>query len=170
MKQEPQHEYRVRTIWTGNLGQGTRSYKAFRRDYNWEMDGKPIIAGSADPAFGGDGLRHNPEDILVAALSACHMLWFLHLAARNRAIVHEYSDDAHGTMCVTDSGGGHFTQVVLRPTVRIEPPMPVETFTALHDEAHELCFIANSVNFPVLCNPTLVLHDSGRLGRAGQPT
>ena len=133
--------------WTGNDGEGTKSYRSYRRDHTILAAGKPRIEGSSDPGFRGDGTRYNPEELLVASLSACHMLWYLHLCSANQITVVDYHDAASGEMVEAEDGSGKFVRVVLRPVVTIlaSDPGPL----ALHAEAHRLCFIAKSVNFPV---------------------
>ena len=143
------HRYGSTVTWTGNQGTGTSGYKAYSRDHAIAVPGKPPILGSSDPAFRGDPARHNPEDMLVASLSACHMLWYLHLCATSGVTVTAYSDSASGTMAEDYSGGGRFTEVVLRPQVTLAPGSDTAKAEALHHEAHEKCFIASSVNFPV---------------------
>lgn len=147
------HSYRAAVTWTGNRGDGTASYAAYGRDYTVAIAGKPDLLGSSDPAFRGDPARYNPEDLLVASLSACHMLWYLHLAAQAGLVVTAYRDDASGTMEVGPGGGGRFTGVVLRPTATVEEPFDRERASSLHQRAHAMCFIANSVTFPVTCEP-----------------
>lgn len=146
------HGYAACVRWTGNLGQGTVSYRGYSRDHEIVVPGKPPLLGSSDPAFRGDPARYNPEELLVASLSTCHMLWFLHLAAEAGVVVVAYEDEASGTMSEAGDGGGRFTEVVLRPTVTTERGDP-EAVQALHARAHHLCFIARSVNFPVRCEP-----------------
>lgn len=148
-----QHTYSAHLVWTGNSGRGTASYKSYGREYVVRMDGKPYLHGSADPAFRGDASRYNPEDLLVASLSACHLLWYLHLCAVAKVVVVEYSDDAGGTMVLDKDGGGRFTEVILRPRVVVADAAMIERATVLHAEAHAKCFIANSVNFPVRHEP-----------------
>ncbi|HEX6960112.1 MAG TPA: OsmC family protein [Ferrovibrio sp.] len=143
------HRYEAEIVWTGNQGTGTSSYKAYSRDHVIRAAGKPDIAGSSDPAFRGDPARYNPEDMLVASLSACHMLWYLHLCAANKIVVQEYRDPAIGVMIETADGSGHFESVTLRPRITIAAGGDVELAKRLHEEAHAKCFIANSVNFPV---------------------
>ncbi|HEX7049095.1 MAG TPA: OsmC family protein [Longimicrobiales bacterium] len=143
------HEYTLRVEWTGNRGEGTSSYRAYDRAHDIFAPGKPVIPGSSDPAFRGDPARYSPEDLLVASLSACHMLWYLHLCADAGIVVTSYVDDAVGTMVETEQTGGHFAEVVLRPVVTVRPGADLEHAARLHDRAHHLCFIANSVNFPV---------------------
>jgi len=150
------HNYSTTVNWTGNLGKGTCSYKDYERSYEISAPGKPMIPGSSDPAFRGDAARYNPEDMLVASLSACHMLWYLHLAAVNKVVVLDYQDNAAGVMEESADGGGRFTSVTLRPVITITPESDVETARKLHQEAHTKCFIANSVDFPVNCEPQLL--------------
>ena len=148
------HQYAATVLWTGDDGVGTRDYRSYRRDHVVRVEGKPELAGSSDPAFRGDRSRHNPEELLLAALSACHMLAYLHLAAVAGIVVRGYEDRAEGTMVTNPQGDGRFTDVVLRPRVRIDAGDP-ERARALHRDAHEHCFIASSVNFPVRCEPTI---------------
>lgn len=149
MARERLHRYQTRVEWTGNLGQGTADYKAYSRDHRIVAPGRPEIAGSSDPAFRGDPARYNPEDLLVASLSSCHMLWYLHLCAAAGIMVLAYRDEAEGTMEETADGGGRFVSATLRPVVTLEAGADAERALALHHEAHRLCFIANSVSFPV---------------------
>ena len=146
-----QHEYSVTVRWTGDLGTGTSGYRAYKRDHEISAPGKPVIPGSSDPAFRGDPSRYNPEEMLVASLSTCHMLWYLHLCADAGISVTGYSDEPRGLMAETEDGGGRFTEVVLRPRVRVAAGADREVARQLHEKAHHLCFIANSVNFPVTC-------------------
>lgn len=152
------HSYDVTVAWTGNRGSGTSGYREYGRDHevtvsgdgNEEEGGRPQpIAGSSDSAFRGESDRWNPEQLLVAALAQCHMLSYLHACAAAGIVVTGYADEAHGTMTETTDGGGHFTDVVLRPRVTVAAPDMVEKAVGLHHDAHERCFIANSVNFPV---------------------
>lgn len=155
----PEHHYAVSLQWTGNRGTGSSGYRDYDRSYDLQAAGKPTLQGSADPTFRGDRTRWNPEEMLLSALSSCHMLAYLHLCADAGVVVLSYSDDASGTMLLQPDGSGHFTSVTLRPTVQIARENNIETANALHHRAHELCFIANSVNFPVECEP-LVAHDT----------
>ncbi|MBS4055778.1 MAG: OsmC family protein [Bacteroidales bacterium] len=148
-----EHHYQATTIWTGNKGTGTNSYSAYERSYQLIIQGKPAISGSSDPTFRGDNTKHNPEELLVSALSSCHMLWYLHLCAEAGVIVTEYTDTASGTMVETTDGGGHFTVVTLHPVVTVAEQPMIEKANALHKKANELCFVANSVNFPVKHHP-----------------
>ena len=149
------HHYQVHLTWAGNRGTGTSSYRAYGREHSVEAEGKHPIAGSADPTFHGNAERWNPEELLVSALSQCHMMSYLHVATRHGVVVVDYVDDATGTMQQTPDGGGHFTQVTLRPQVTITDPTMVELARSLHAEAARLCFIASSVNFPVTHEPVI---------------
>ena len=144
-----QHSYNIKVEWTGNEGEGTRSYRGYRRDHVISADGKPQIPGSSDPAFRGDRSRYNPEELLVASLSTCHMLWYLHLCSENKIIVSSYQDNATGTMKENDDGSGEFVRVDLKPVIAIAPGSDKAKAESLHQQAHHLCFIARSVNFPV---------------------
>lgn len=160
-----EHSFRISTKWTGNTGKGTADYRSYRRDHEMTGPAKTApIAGSSDPAFRGDGSRYNPEELLVASLSACHLLWILHLCADAGIVITEYQDDAAGTMLLDSDGGGHFSQVVLRPRMTITDPARIGDAEALHARAHHLCFIARSVNFPVEHEPTVVSKDSAKVG------
>ena len=151
------HRYDVVVTWTGNQGQGTTSYKSYSRSHDIKAQNKPTISGSADPAFQGDANCWNPEDLLVASLSACHKLWYLHLCAVAGITVRAYEDSASGTMTEDSKGGGAFTEVTLRPSVTVSPESDVDMARTLHHQAHEKCFIANSVNFPVRCLPEILI-------------
>ncbi|QVQ50202.1 OsmC family protein [Spiractinospora alimapuensis] len=144
-----EHRYAVEVVWTGNRGEGTTGYRAFDRNHEIRVEGKPTLTGSADPAFRGDPTHWNPEDLLVSSLSECHMLWFLHLAAVNGVVVTDYRDTATGTMAVSRDGDGQFTEVTLHPRVTVRDADMVTKVEKLHTEANAKCFIARSVNFPV---------------------
>lgn len=150
--------------WTGNLGTGTSAYRAYSR--NHEISGQGKIASlpcSSDPAFHGERARYNPEELLVASLSACHMLSYLHLCADAGIIVTEYRDEAGGLMSENADGSGNFTRVTLHPHVTITNAERIAEATALHAQAHHLCFIARSVHFPVEHEPVVVAVDSAHL-------
>ena len=160
MDNHKQHRYSIQVKWTGNLGQGTSGYRAYSRNHEIAAPGKPVVPGSSDPTFRGDPERYNPEELLVTSLSTCHMLWYLHLCAEAKIVVLHYEDDASGVMEETPDGGGRFTQVVLKPRVVITASEDLERAEALHERAHHLCFIANSVNFPVRCEPLTHVADA----------
>lgn len=147
---EPKHHhYRLTVTWTGNTGTGTSHSTAYERSHAIIADKKVEIQGSSDPAFRGDLTKHNPEELLLASLSACHMLWFLHLCSQAGIIVTAYTDHATGTMTEESNGGGKFTEVTLHPHITLTDISKKEAADKLHKQANELCFIANSVNFPV---------------------
>jgi organic hydroperoxide reductase OsmC/OhrA len=148
-----QHRYQATVTWTGNDGTGTDSYRSYRRDHEIVAGSAPRIPGSSDPTFRGDASRYNPEQLLVASLSTCHMLWYLHLCSSAGVVVTAYEDAPEGTMVEQSDGSGRFTEVTLRPKVALADPGRRLQADALHEEAHRLCFIANSVSFPVHCRP-----------------
>lgn len=150
-----QHQYHTRITWTGNTGTGTSGYRSYERSYEVSGENKAVIAGSSDPVFRGDRTRWNPEEFLLAALSSCHQLAYLHLCADAGIVVTEYTDDADGVMEELPDGGGRFIQATLRPHVTIAAGSDAKKAEALHEVAHSKCFIANSVNFPVLCQPII---------------
>jgi organic hydroperoxide reductase OsmC/OhrA len=166
------HSYDVTVAWTGNRGSGTSGYREYGRDNEVTVSGtgggegggeggggadRPQpIAGSSDSAFRGDPGRWNPEQLLTAALAQCHMLSYLHACAAAGIVVTGYTDEAHGIMTETTDGGGHFIEVVLRPRVTVTAPDMIEKAAGLHQQAHEKCFIASSVNVPVRHEPVVV--------------
>lgn len=152
-----EHRYSVHLTWTGNTGTGTSSYREYKRDHELASPGKAVISGSSDPHFRGDRSRWNPEELLVASLSACHQLWYLHLCADAGVVVTAYEDRAEGVMVEEADGGGRFLRVVLRPAVAIATHSERSVALALHEKAHALCFIARSVNFPVEHEPTVTV-------------
>ena len=148
------HRYNTQMVWTGNTGEGTRAYSSYERNHIISVKNKPAIPGSSDPHFRGDSSRYNPEELLVASLSSCHMLWFLHVCSAQGIIVTAYEDAATGSMLEDADGGGRFTEVVLHPKVWIKNYNgDAEKINALHTAAHKKCFIANSCNFPVRHDP-----------------
>ena len=167
------HSYDVTVVWTGNRGSGTSGYREYGRDHEVTVSGDEAgdagrpqpIAGSSDSAFRGDPGRWNPEQLFTAALAQCHMLSYLHACAAAGIVVTGYADEAHGTMTETTDGGGHFIEVVLRPRVTVASPDMVAKAAGLHREAHQKCFIASSVNFPVRHEP--VVRAASTAGRPG---
>lgn len=149
------HSYRVTVEWTGNRGLGTPNHAGYSRDHTIAAGAKPPIAGSSDPAFRGDAARWNPEDLLLASLSACHKLWYLGLCAGAGISVVSYRDEAEATMVEEPNGAGRFVSAVLRPRIAIQAGGDIAVATRLHHDAHEHCFIANSVNFAVTCEPVV---------------
>lgn len=153
------HNYQSQIKWTGNKGNGTKSYTSYERSYDIIIENKPTLKGSADPAFRGDASVHNPEDFFLASISSCHMLWYLHLCAENNITVIDYQDKANAEMILTLEGKGHFTEAFLNPEVIILEKDKIELAESLHQKANEFCFIANSCNFPIHHKPTIKLKD-----------
>jgi organic hydroperoxide reductase OsmC/OhrA len=151
------HFYKATTTWIGNRGTGTSEYKAYDRNHDIAIEGKPVLTCSSDPSFRGNRSRHNPEELLVCSLSSCHMLWYLHLCAVNGVIVTAYTDEARGTMEENKDGSGHFTEVVLNPKVTVQDKTMIDKANALHHEANKMCFIARSVKFPVHHKPIMLV-------------
>ena len=148
----PNHHYQLTLKWTGNKGTGTSSYRAYDRNHEILIEGKTTLLGSADPSFHGDKTVHNPEDLLLASLSACHMMSYLHVCVKAGIVVTDYVDNATGIMVVNPDGSGQFIEGTLNPTVTIVNEMHLAKANELHQEANKVCFIANSVNFPVKHN------------------
>ena len=150
-----EHDYTTQVVWTGNTGEGTKSYKGYDRTWDIEVPGKPIINCSNDPLLGGDPTLMNPEDLLISSLLACHMLWYLHLASSEGIVVESYKDVPVATGETLPNGSGKFLRAVLRPSITIKKGGDVERAKAIHDEIHQYCFIARSVNFPVTYEPNI---------------
>lgn len=154
-----EHRYALTATWTGDRGTGTSGYRDYDRSVTLAVEGKPDIAASSDKPFRGDRSKWNPEDLLLAALAECHLLSYLHACVQAGVVVVGYTDAASGTMVEDGRGGGAFTEVVLRPTVTVADEAMRAAATAAHAQAHEWCFIANSVNFPVRHEPTILVAD-----------
>lgn len=149
------HQFKTTIRWTGNLGSGTSGYREYSRDHELSAPQKVApIPGSSAKTYRGDERRYNPEELLVGALSACHMLMYLHLCADAGIVVTAYEDEAAGSMRTNPDGSGEFEEVVLHPRVQLADPARANDAAALHERAHELCFISRSVNFPVRCHPS----------------
>ena len=151
---EKQHHYNATIVWTGNNGTGTDNYKSYERSHKIIIENKSDILCSSDPAFRGDKTKHNPEELLLSVVSSCHMLWYLHLCSEAGVVVLDYTDSATGIMDEGSNGNGRFTKVTLNPVVTVTENAMVDKANELHKKANELCFIANSVNFPVTHHPT----------------
>jgi organic hydroperoxide reductase OsmC/OhrA len=151
------HQFKTTVEWTGNKGVGTTDYRAYERSHTIQTSGKVDIKGSSAKVFRGDDTKHNPEDLLVGSLSACHLLWYLHLCAEAGVVVVTYRDETNGEMQVERDGSGRFTEVVLRPFISVQSSEMLEKAHQLHEFAHKKCFIANSVNFEVRIEPTIVV-------------
>jgi len=144
-----EHNYKTTITWTGNDGKGTAGYREYQRSHTINVERKPEIPASSDPSFRGDKTRYNPEELLLASVSSCHMLWYLHLCSVNGVIVTEYIDGATGIMIEAADGSGYFKEITLHPQVTVSNESMIEKADALHHDANKMCFIANSVNFPI---------------------
>jgi organic hydroperoxide reductase OsmC/OhrA len=160
-------EYDVRVRWEGNRGTGTSAYTAYGREHEIAAGDRPPIPGSADPLFRGDSRRYSPEDLLVAAASGCHMLWYLQLCADAGVTVLEYEDRAWGRMSIAPEGEGAFDQIVLRPRIVIDSGSDPELARRLQDDAHDRCFIANSLRCPVRCETTVEIRAGDHVPERG---
>jgi organic hydroperoxide reductase OsmC/OhrA len=147
-------EFTATVRWTGNRGQGTRAYLGYDRTWDIATPSKAVVRCSNDPLLGGDPTKHNPEDLLLASLSSCHMLWYLHLASKAGIVVHAYSDDPVGVGETLPSGAGRFLRARLRPQIVVGKVADLKLAADLHFEVHKFCFIARSVNFPVTYEPS----------------
>jgi organic hydroperoxide reductase OsmC/OhrA len=150
-----EHHYSLNVAWTGNTGTGTTSYRTYERSHIISAENKSIILASSDKAFRGDTSMYCPEELLVASISSCHMLWFLHLCSDHGIIVTDYTDSPEGIMIETSDGGGRFHEVILKPAVTVIEDSMISNLDRLHEKAHELCFIANSVNFTITLKSTV---------------
>jgi organic hydroperoxide reductase OsmC/OhrA len=150
-----QHHYQLSLTWTGNTGQGTRNYSSYSRTHILSISGKPLLYGSADPAFRGDRDQYNPEELFLASIASCHMLWYLHLCSEAGVIVLDYKDDPIAIMDENEDGSGRFASVSLQPHVLVAAESMSERAYTLHNKAHLFCFIANSCNFPIYHNPSV---------------
>jgi organic hydroperoxide reductase OsmC/OhrA len=159
------HHYKIAVVWSADGSEGTKNYRAYSRNHTISADGKPAILASSDPPFRGDASRYNPEELLVASLSACHMLWYLHPCAVSGVTVLHYDDAAVGTVEENADGSGRFSRVELHPAVTISRESDPHEAQSLHERAHELCFIARSVNFPVVVAPAVKATDDGPRSR-----
>lgn len=151
------HTYSSEVNWTGAKDDGTKTYRSYERSYDINIDGKATIKGSSDPAFRGDPACHNPEDLLVASASSCHMLWYLHYCSINKITVKTYTDTAEGVMSEAKDGSGRFEKITLRPVITVEDGADLEKAMALHHDANKACFIANSLTCPIEHEATITL-------------
>ena len=152
-----EHNYKLTAEWTGNKGDGTKNVRTYDRSHTVSIQGKPDLFLTTDNPAVGDKSKLNPEDLLVSALSSCHMLSYLYLCSLEGVVITSYLDNATGIMIENESGGGKFKEVTLNPIVSVTEESMVEKAIALHHKAHEICYIANSVNFEVKCNPTCTI-------------
>lgn len=149
------HRYEVTLTWTGNLGEGTSSYKSYGRSFLVQHQDKPELLGSSDPQFRGDPSKWNPEELLLASIASCHMLWYLHLCSSNGIMVLEYEDKPTAIMEIEKSGSGKFIEATLHPKVTLQDLQKQDLALQLHNQAHSFCFIANSINFPIRIYPAM---------------
>ncbi len=149
-----EHNYKLTALWTGNKGDGTKNVRTYDRSHTVTIQGKPQLFLTTDNAAVGDKSKLNPEDLLVSALSSCHMLSYLYICAMEGIVITAYSDNATGIMIENKNGGGSFKEVRLNPNFYVADESMVEKAIELHHKAHEICYIANSVNFDVTCHPT----------------
>jgi organic hydroperoxide reductase OsmC/OhrA len=152
-----EHNYKLTTVWTGNKGDGTKNVRTYDRSHTISIPGKPNLFLTTDNPAVGDKSKLNPEDLLVAAISSCHMLSYLYLCSLEGVVITSYTDNATGIMLENESGGGSFKEIILHPICEVTDESMVEKAIALHHKAHEICYIANSVNFEVKCNPTCTI-------------
>jgi organic hydroperoxide reductase OsmC/OhrA len=150
--------YQVGVTWMGNDGSGTSS-KSFSRDLEIAAAGKPTIVGAAPSDFGGHDRSWSPEELLVGAVSQCHMLTYLFLCARNGIVVESYEDDATGTLVVEGAAGGHFREIALRPHVTISSG-ELDLAEKLHDDASAGCFIGRSVRAEITVQSTITMAEA----------
>lgn len=157
MANNKQHAYTIKLEWTGNLGSGTDAYRSFSRDHEIGGPGKPPIPGSSGLGPRGDAHRYNPEELLASAIASGHMLWYLHLCVGENVIVTHYTDEGTAVLLEAINGPGHISEIILRPKVVIEAGSDIELAQSLHQKARQMCYVANSVNFPVRCTPTVII-------------
>ena len=149
-----EHNYKLTTEWTGNTGEGTKNVRTYDRSHTVSIQGKPELFLTTDNPAVGDNSKLNPEDLLVSAISSCHMLSYLYVCALEGIVITSYIDIATGIMIEQASGGGSFKEVTLNPIFHVSDESMLEKAIELHHKAHKICYIANSVNFDVKCNPT----------------
>jgi organic hydroperoxide reductase OsmC/OhrA len=150
-----EHHYTALITWTGNMGTGTSGYTKYERSHLIQSGDKAVIEASSDAPFRGDISKHNPEDLFLSSIASCHMLWYLHLCADNGVVVKSYIDKPHGIMQTFANGSGNFSGITLHPLVEVTEASMVETAIGLHHSAHQMCFLANSVNFEIFIEPTV---------------
>lgn len=150
-----EHHYKLTAVWTGNTGAGTKNYRSYERSITVSSKNKVDILCTSDTAFNSDKTKHNPEELLLAAISTCHMLWYLHLCSDAGVVVISYTDNAAATMIETQDGGGHFTEAILNPVIVVSDVSMIEKAYQLHHNANKLCYIANSCNFSIRHEPVI---------------
>ena len=151
----PKHAFHISMTWTGNLGSGTSAYDTYERSHEYHAEGKPVIQGSSAPEYRGDASRYNPEELLLASVSSCHMLWYLHLCTEAGVIVKSYTDTASGELKLYPNGSGEFSGIELNPVVTIDAGSDERLARSLHHDANRMCFIARSLRCDVEHRPEI---------------
>jgi organic hydroperoxide reductase OsmC/OhrA len=146
------HQYKLKIEWTGNNGNGTEKYDKYRRDFTIHFENKAPVFASADSIFRGDPSKLNPEEMLLSAISSCHMLWFLHECADHGIKLIEYTDTPEAVLEIVPGNGGRFTEATLTPEIVLESFDGKINILELYELAAKKCFIANSCNFPIKIN------------------
>jgi len=144
------HLFKAEANWTSSPNPEQSASKFYSKSHKIVIEGKPVLNVSAAKAFKGDPELYNPEDLLLSSLVSCHMMSYLYVCSQNGIEILEYSDNAEATLEVSPDGSGRFVEVVLKPKVKISNPDKTDLALELHTKANQLCFIANSCNFPVL--------------------
>ena len=146
------HLFKASINWTSSQNQQQSEKKFYSKSHKIKLEGKPILIVSAAKAFKGNPELYNPEDLLLSSLVSCHMMSYLYVCSQNGIEVLEYSDNAEATLEVSPDGSGRFVEVTLNPKITISNSNQIQQALDLHQKANQLCFIANSCNFPVLHN------------------
>lgn len=152
--------YKLDLSWQGNHGAGTMTHTSYDRNFTTHEGSRPPVLGSSHPAFRGNSERYCPEELLLASLSSCHMLWYLHMCAAHEVVVLEYHDHPVMEMEVKEFGNGDIRSATLSPVVRIASEDQREQAMAMHQRAHQSCFIAKAVNFEIILKPKIVESES----------
>lgn len=144
------HLFKAAINWTSKQNPPDSTKRFYSKSHQIKIEGKPVLEVSAAKAFKGDPELYNPEDLLLSSLVSCHMMSYLYVCSQNGIEVLEYSDNAEATLEVSPNGSGRFVAAKLYPKVKILNPEQIQLALDLHQKANELCFIANSCNFPVM--------------------
>ncbi len=144
------HIFKAELKWTSEQNTHQETKKIYSKSHQIKIEGKPALDVSAAKAFKGDPSLYNPEDLLLSSLVSCHMMSYLYVCSQNGIEVLEYTDNAEATLEVFPDGSGRFVAVRLYPKVKISNSDQIGLALDLHFKANQLCFIANSCNFPVL--------------------
>ncbi|MEO8535864.1 MAG: OsmC family protein [Flavobacterium sp.] len=148
----PKHTFKATANWTSKQNPEDSTKRFYSKSHKISIEGKPVLNVSAAKAFKGDPELYNPEDLLLSSLVSCHMMSYLYVCSQNGIEVLKYLDNAEATLEVNPDGSGRFTEVRLNPKVVIADSDKIQLALELHKKANQLCFIANSCNFPVLHN------------------